>query len=82
MILALTVLALKDINEGREVCSVGSTNSENTTPQCSVTLGEYSGSAVLTMGKMYTGSYEEKYKGRTTMESTSFFLALLDNRRS
>lgn len=77
MILALTVLALKDINEGREVCSVGSTNSENTTPQCSVTLliffGEYSGSAVLTMGKMYTGSYEENIKDGLPWSQHHFF---------
>lgn len=63
---------------------MGSTNTGNTTPQCSVTLLTFSrdcsGSAV---GKMYPGCYEEnKYKGKTTKESTSFFMALIGNRRS
>lgn len=57
-----------------------------TTPQCPVTLliflGDYSGPAVLTVGKIDTGCYEKKYKERTTRESTSFFMALLGNRRS
>lgn len=56
---------------------MGSTNTENTTPQCSVTLliffGEYSGSAVLTMGKMYTGCYEENIKDGLPRSQHNFF---------
>lgn len=59
---------------------MGSTNTENPTPQCPVTLltlfGDYSRSAVLTEGKMYTGCYEENIKEGLPRSQHHFFGAV------
>lgn len=53
-------MALIDISQGQEVCSVGSTNTENTTLVGS--LRPFFLPLVTAVGKMYTGCYEENIK--------------------